>query len=210
MLRTLETIDNAPPPRPSSPTAQLFGYMIPFHGTPFSSAPERRALVTSFNTASLEMQNQLKRLILEAEVNIQVLDRLEERLHTIHEMVQREHNAVQDQTDQVVCLSPSSGGMNNFILILSTRHSSQNYGPYLGGIVRSLPSFRLIGHCSQTSRFIDPAHSGGCLRHLSNFNNYLPTWKSCATEWRLRRSSETTRLSHSRYMSRVSARGSRE
>ncbi|KAF9511342.1 hypothetical protein BS47DRAFT_1272412, partial [Hydnum rufescens UP504] len=68
-------------------------YLIPF--SPESKAQrEREALVWSFNAATSQMQEQLRRLVSEAEISLILLNRLETNTDTLAEMLQRETKGI--------------------------------------------------------------------------------------------------------------------
>ncbi|KAH8831631.1 hypothetical protein DL96DRAFT_1778824 [Flagelloscypha sp. PMI_526] len=70
---------------------------------PWIARKRRNQIVTSAFTASMDTMNQeLKRLILEAEANLVTLGVLEEKLSNIHELVHREESSVESAKDDLL------------------------------------------------------------------------------------------------------------
>jgi len=67
-----------------------------------SKQAQRAVLIRTFNLAAQEMQAQLGRLIVEAEADLILLDRLEVMLDTIHSIVTKDDADIQVKRDEVL------------------------------------------------------------------------------------------------------------
>ncbi|PCH42067.1 hypothetical protein WOLCODRAFT_25099 [Wolfiporia cocos MD-104 SS10] len=94
----------------------------------------KEVVVETFNSAMGVLTSQIERLILEAEANLTGLDRLEEHLSTIHEIISREDNSITKVQEELLSALWTKLGGNQREVRKNNKHLVllRNLGTYRG------------------------------------------------------------------------------
>ncbi|ESK95361.1 hypothetical protein Moror_3886 [Moniliophthora roreri MCA 2997] len=83
---------------------------------PFMQSNSKEAVLQTFNEAMTVLSNTINRLIVEAELNLANLEKLEESLSTVHELVSREDSSISSAKSEVLSELWTKLGGNKKIL----------------------------------------------------------------------------------------------
>ncbi|KAG6862463.1 hypothetical protein C0995_000009 [Termitomyces sp. Mi166 len=111
------------------PTIMSMYGLIPW----LAKKPTYNVVMRTFNEAMGVLSNSLERLILEAETNLANLERLEERLSTLHEIVSREDLALSGAKSELLA--------ELWTMLGGNKQQLRNFDGHLS-LLRSLSSYR--------------------------------------------------------------------
>ncbi|EJU02484.1 hypothetical protein DACRYDRAFT_79306 [Dacryopinax primogenitus] len=122
VLRFLEQTNKVPE---IGPVASVFQALVPFGASPAQQAlVQRKQLETLWFQATGALEDNIVRLIMEAEGDVVLLDRLEEDLKVIHQMLSREAAQVDMKTSELLAELWTSLGGNKRKLANFNSHRS--------------------------------------------------------------------------------------
>ncbi|QRV74213.1 transmembrane protein [Ceratobasidium sp. AG-Ba] len=102
VLKLLEAnVKNAQPQISSGPVQRVMNALSPIRG-PAATSADRKEIEGMWYQATGMMESTVRKLIVEAEVNMVALDKLEEQLDMINEMVLREDGRIRAQAEEIL------------------------------------------------------------------------------------------------------------